>query len=254
MTSMRHTFRRALLFSALIQVAALSQVHAADIPTVNETPVFVCHRATGPITVDGKFDEAAWKNAQVIRDFLVPATTTPAYSKTEARLLWDDQYLYVAFRAYDKDVRSLLTKRDDPTCQEDCLELFIKPDANSTAYCNFEINALNTVFDAKNLYSRAPDAEKWNCEGLKTAVTIKGTINNPSDEDSYWQLEEAIPLKELPLANGKLPQIGDKWKFHAARYDYSDYLPDGVELSSCAHQTKVDFHSAEDWAILKFVK
>jgi hypothetical protein len=246
---MRHTFYRALLFSALIPFAALSHAHA-DLSSATPEPVFVCHRASSPITIEGKRNpmlEPAWRKAQVIKNFLIPVTMKPAISKTEVRMLWDDQYLYVA-------IKSVLTKRDDPTCTEDCLEIFIKPDAENTAYCNFEINALNTVFDALNHTMREPGAEKWNCEGLRSAVWIKGTINDSSDVDSYWQLEEAIPLKELPLHDGKLPQVGDTWKFHVARYDYSKYLPEGMELSSCAHLTKADFHDAAEWCTLKFAK
>lgn len=37
-------------------------------------------------------------------------------------------------------------------------------------------------------------------------------------------------------------------------YDYSVYLPDGVELRSCAPLTEVNFHRYEDWIPLKFVK
>src|SRR2546423_12608895 len=56
-----------------------------------------CRWADGPITIDGKADEAAWKNAQVIDDFTMPWLGQghhPAPTKTRARLLWDREYLY----------------------------------------------------------------------------------------------------------------------------------------------------------------
>ena len=51
-------------------------------------------------------------------------------------------------------------------------------------------------------------------------VHIEGTLNDHEDEDEFWQLEAAIP------------EPGDEWLFHLSRYDYSVYLPEGVELSS----------------------
>ena len=95
---------------------------------------------------------------------------------------------------------------------------------------------------------------RWDCPGLKSAVAIKGTLNEPSDVDEYWQLEAAIPFAGLPTLDGRTPHAGDRWQFHLARYDFSIYLPEGVELSSCAPLTKVDFHRCEDWIPLRFVK
>jgi hypothetical protein len=79
-------------------------------------------------------------------------------------------------------------------------------------------------------------------------------LNDPSDVDEYWQLEVAIPFADLPTLDGRAPRAGDQWLFHLARYDYSVYLPEGVELSSCAPLRKVDFHRYEDWITLRFVK
>ena len=34
-------------------------------------------------------------------------------------------------------------------------------------------------------------------KGIKTAVYVNGTVNNRKDEDQYWTVEMALPLKEL---------------------------------------------------------
>jgi hypothetical protein len=188
----------------------------------------------------------------------VPRRHCRPISRTEGRLLWDDDYLYVAFCAQDKDIFSYYTDRDSATCNEDALEIFLKPAADKDPYYNFEINALNTVYDALNLKRGAggPDHHRWSrwdCAGLKSAVVIKGTLNDPSDIDECWQLEVAIPFAALPTLD-RPPRIGDRWLFHLARYDYSVYVPEGVELSSCAPLTEVDFHRYEDWIGLRFVK
>ena len=55
-------------------------------------PAFECRWADGPITIDGKADEAGWKHAQVIDHFYLPwlgADARPAKTRTLARLLWD---------------------------------------------------------------------------------------------------------------------------------------------------------------------
>ena len=219
---------------------------------------YECLYTSKPIEIDGQLDEPQWQRAKLI-DFMIPVTHKKPLSKTEARILWDNDCLYVGFKAYDKDMYSYFTERNSHTCYEDVLEIFLKPIPTEEPYYNFEINALNTVYDAFNVKRGAggPDHHRWNhwnCDGLRSAVVIKGTLNDWRDVDEYWQLEVAIPFADLPTLKGQPPRPGDQWLFHLSRYDYSVYLPEGVELSSCAPLSRVDFHRYEDWIPLKFVK
>ena len=216
-----------------------------------------CHYAAKPIEVNGLLDDLQWQRAGLV-DFKIPVSLNKPLSKTEGRLLWDEHYIYAAFKAYDKDIFSYLTDRDSPTCNEDVLEIFLKTDPDKEPYFNFEINAQNTVYDAFNVKRNAggPDHHRWshwNCAGLESAVTIKGTLNEHEDVDECWQLVVAVPYNDLPTLAGREPKVGDEWLFHLARYDYSVHLDDGVELSSCAPCSKVAFHRYEDWITLRFV-
>ncbi len=216
---------------------------------------YYCYYTTEPITIDGKISEPAWGAAPVL-DFAIPAGGGVPVSPTEGRLLWDEAYLYVSFKAIDKDIWSTLTERDSATFRNDVLEIFVKPPAVKEKYYNFEINALGTVFDARNAPGIPWEVRKqWDCKGLEHKITIKGTLNQRDDKDSYWQMEVAIPFSSLPVYKQGTPRPGEQWRFHLARYDYSVYLPDdGKELSSCAPLEKVDFHRHEDWLPLVFKK
>lgn len=222
-----------------------------------EARPYECVFTAEPIVVDGLLNDPAWKSARPLA-FTVPATHETPVSKTEAGILWDREFLYVCFKAYDRDIYGYHTARDAATCNEDVLEVFIKTAPYREPYYNFEINALGTVYDAYNVRRSAAGSDhrwsRWNCRGLKVGVHIEGTLNNWEDEDEYWQLEVAIPFADLPDLKGKPPEKGDEWLFHLARYDYSVYLPEGVELSSCARLSRADFHRFEDWRTLRFVE
>jgi len=218
--------------------------------------IYSCRHIDEKMKIDGRLDEVAWQKAKVL-DFYVPVTNKPVISKTEGRILWDKKYLYVGFKAYDKDIWGYLTERDSATCQEDVLEIFFRPDPEAEAYYNFEINALGTVYDAFSPRKHAAAGgsrrwNHWNCKGLKVGIKIEGTLNDHTDVDEYWQMEVAIPFASLPTLNGKPPSEGDVWKFHLSRYDYSVYLKEGVELSSCAPLKHADFHNADEWMRMKF--
>ena len=60
-------------------------------------PRYEVRRTTGRITVDGKLDEKSWASAPAI-EFVFPwESQTGAKQKTIARLLWDDDHLYVSY-------------------------------------------------------------------------------------------------------------------------------------------------------------
>src|SRR5437588_12300536 len=79
--------------------AARSAVEDADWATMKpSTPRgYVCYRAGGPIHVDGKADEPSWGNAPWTEDFVdIEGLGKPLPRfRTRAKMLWDDQCLYV---------------------------------------------------------------------------------------------------------------------------------------------------------------
>ena len=217
-----------------------------------------CVYTPDPINIDGSLQDPSWNLGENL-EFFIPVTNAEPLSKTEAKILWDNDYLYVGFKAYDKDIWSYFTERNADTYHEDCLEIFFNTDPDKEPYFNFEINALGTIYDAYNLKRNAggPSSHRWrlwDIEGIKVAVVIKGELNNPEVIDECWQMEVAIPFAGLPTMNGKSPSPDDTWLFHLSRYDYSIHLPDGVELSSTAHQSAEDFHNCADWQHLVFAK
>ncbi len=224
--------------------------------SANSGSPYPCRFVKNPILIDGTLGDPSWQQA-VELGFQTPVTHETPISKTVGRILWDKYYLYVGYKAWDKDIWSYFTERDSTTCQEDCLELFFQPNPDKEPYYNFEINALGTIYDALNLKRDAGGGDahrwcRWNIGDIKVAIHIEGEINNPDVIDEYWQMELAIPFAELPTLGGKPPKTGDTWKFHLARYDYSIHLPKGVELSSTAALSIVDFHYLPEWQTLKF--
>ena len=216
---------------------------------------YLCRRAGGPINIDGNLDDAAWQRAGVLT-FVVPGTFDRPQSPAEGRLLYDDTYLYIAYKSDDKDVWHVNTQRDDKTWLEDVVEVFFKLDDNQSPYYEFEFNAIGVIWDGfMSRRGAAGDVRRWNqwnSEGLRVATRVQGTLNHWQDHDKSWTCEVAIPLSDLIVPVGRTAQSGDRWKFHLARYDYSTYLEKGRELTSTAPLRVADFHYYEDYQSLVF--
>jgi hypothetical protein len=92
-------------------------------------PVFTIPRATAPVRIDGVIDEDAWKGALRLElpYEIEPGENTPAPVKTEVLLIYDDEGLHAAFRAYDPDpaaIRAHLADRDQAG-NDDWVALFL---------------------------------------------------------------------------------------------------------------------------------
>src|SRR4051794_21314155 len=77
------------------------------------------------IQVDGKLDEAAWRTAIGFTDFYVlNSGGTAAPPTTTARLLWDQNFLYVGFEVIDQHINSAGLGHDGDLFNGDNVEVF----------------------------------------------------------------------------------------------------------------------------------
>ena len=158
---------------------------------------YVAHKTSEPINIDGKADEDSWKRAKWSSNFIdIEGVKKPKY-QTNVKMLWDENYFYILAKIEEPHVWGDIEQHDAVIFHNNDFELFIDPDGDTHNYYELEINALNTVWD---LFITKPYREPsnvvlndWHITGLKSAVSIDGTLNNASDTDKGWTLEIAIP-------------------------------------------------------------
>ena len=135
--------------------------------------------------VDGKPNDPAWKNAAVV-EFQFPWDfQTGAKQKTTARILWDDDNLYIVYDCEDSDVVAHYDKRDDPTYKDDAVEIFIYPGKNRNLYYGLEMNARGTLYDYFYIFPQLL-MKRLDLVGVQLATNIRGSeivfqsLPNPS--------------------------------------------------------------------------
>jgi hypothetical protein len=150
--------------------------------------------------------------------------------------------------------------------------VFINPNNSTHQYYEFEVNALNTIFD---LFLNNPYRDfgkpmiSWDAEGLRTAVKVQGTLNDPSDTDKGWTVEMAIPFKALSLGNYiAVPSEGSIWRINFSRVEWDTHARDGKYLKDTSEdgrdkpehnwvwseQGVKNMHFPERWGYLQFSK
>ena len=105
---------------------------------------YTCHRIRTPMKVDGNLTKSVWKKAPRSPRFVDMVTGDPAFFDTRAAALWDSDNLYIGFWVEEPFVEAHLTERDSLIFMENDVEVFID---GGDSYYEFEINALNTVYE-----------------------------------------------------------------------------------------------------------
>jgi len=226
-------------------------------PRLQSPKDYPCARAKRPILIDGNLNDPAWKSAKWTDNFVdIEGDTRPKPRfRTRAKLLWDDDYLYIAAQLQEPDLKATLTQHDSVIFHDNDFELFLKPPSNTPGYFEFEINALNTSWD---LYLNKPYREggeadnRWDIPGLKTAVALHGTLNNSTDKDHGWTVEIAIPwtafASRLPVTR---PTPGSDWRLNFSRVEWKAGQPK-EDNWVWSPQGVVNMHVPEQWGYLHF--
>jgi hypothetical protein len=106
--------------------------------------------ATAP-EIDGRLDDAAWKDAPVITLFVQrdPDEGVPASEATEVRITYDDEAMYIAARMHDRGaVTSRLGRRDMATSSSDWFRVSLDSFYDRRTAFRFEVNPAGVRRDA----------------------------------------------------------------------------------------------------------
>lgn len=152
-------------------------------------------KTTGSVVLDGKLDEDTWKQAAVAKNFYMnyPVDSLPPTFQSEARMTFDDHFLYVSFVCYDDAKPNIVQslRRDIDWRLNDNIGIYIDPFNDYTNGFFFMI----TPFGVQS-------------EGLISAggQDGDGSFNNSWDNKWYshatryhdkWIAEMAIPFKSF---------------------------------------------------------
>ena len=156
---------------------------------------YAAQETTAPLQIDGRLDEAAWGATDLIEDFYIYQSGGDlAPPVRTARLLWDDEFLYVALEVLDQDLRSAGLGHDGALYEGDNAELFLAPTRGVAPYYEFEFSPNGDTFDA--LFPGDPDPLAYEA-GLLSAVAVEGTDGDDSDTDVGYTVEFAVPRTSL---------------------------------------------------------
>jgi len=190
---------------------------------VNAQEVIDATRIDQPIVIDGKVNEPVWDSVvPVVLSQKVPDAGAPPTQRTEVRLAYDDQYMYLSGRLFDNEPEKMVTnskKRDDFTENTEWMGILIDSyNDRENALC-FATTPNGSRFDmAISNDTQGPTAFNlsWNSY-WDAAATI---------DENGWYAEIRIPFTTLPFEeiDGKVIMGITAWRY-LARNDETDIYP-----------------------------
>jgi hypothetical protein len=224
----------------------VDKLTSAKVQPVVEMPLVRIGQTTTAPVIDGKLDDAAWKQGVAIGDFSVTGSKTPASEPTQVRLAYDVRNLYIAWRVQESllaeaqqrryKVSTNAKKQDDDVLNDDCVVLFLQTDKDAKMH-EFNINSIGTLFDAQS--------SKNNLWGTRDASWNSGAQVAGVQEDGYWTAELAIPWKAFGLDSA--PGEGTSWAMGLARH-----AAGRSEVSSWNQNDSGMIHEMSDFGTLIF--
>lgn len=229
---------------------------------------YVCYRAARPPAIHGRLDDPAWDAAPWTEDFVDiegDLRAAPRF-RTRVKMLWDDAFFYIGAEMEEPHVWATLTDHDSVIYHDNDFEVFIDPDGDNHDYYELEINALNTTWDLrlpKPYRDGGPPIDAWEIPGMRTAVHVRGTLNNPGDTDEGWTVEIALPwtvLGEFARCAAP-PRHGDQWRVNYSRVQWRTDIVNGAYRKVDGQrednwvwspQGVVDMHQPENWGFVQF--
>lgn len=203
-----------------------------------EVPTYSCKRMNVDFPLDGVWNKWPWvqqANTEPFRQF----NGRGCVQRTYAKMCWNIKYFYVAFLCTDDDVWGRYRNHDDPIYEEDVVEVFMATqgvaEGEPTTYYEVEVSPHNVTFDVKVLNisgtREGMQADRaWTCEGLRSAVQVKGKLDDLDTRDDHWSCEIAIPWSALGIEH---PQLHSEMPINLYRIDRDRRMNRGGDEFQC---------------------
>ena len=165
--------------------------------------------------IDGRLDEPAWRRAPAATDFVqrAPRAGAPASHRTEVRVLYDRNALYVGVRAFDPEpgrIGRQLARRDPDGIYSDWIHVGIDSFRDRRTGFRFSVNPRGVQGDGY-LFNDVDEDALW--DAVWTSAAHVDSLG--------WTAELRIPLSQLRFSQADATGAGalppGSWGFNVVR-------------------------------------
>ena len=218
---------------------------AATPALTRDRPLVAAGRCATPPTIDGRADDACWAECVAVRDFTLLGRNAAPTQKTMAKLCYDAERLYVAFRCEEYVLQHAANQRhafqqnkiqrDSEVWRDDSVVLIVAPKARGP-YFDLFANARGAFEDARCML---PDIWQTRDTTWNGDIRAAGRL-----DDGFWEIEIAVAFESLATAP---PKPGERWRLCLGRIEKN------AREGSAWNPVVTGFHDADTLGALAFL-
>ncbi|HCL31505.1 MAG TPA: hypothetical protein DIC52_24145 [Candidatus Latescibacteria bacterium] len=174
-------------------------------------------------TPTADWEHPVWDAADTLDIALYRWQDSGHHPRTQARVLYNDDYLAAIFRVEDRYVRAVAENFGDPVSNDSCVEFFLSPYAMglTDAYFNFELNCGGTLLlrrcsstTERGWGRRNPLLAESDASLLRIAHSLPERVEPEITEPTTWTVEFHVPFELFGRYFVDLPRpgAGTEWK------------------------------------------
>lgn len=192
-----------------------SVVSSAHVPLATVT----ASRLSAPIAIDGKLSEESWLTVPIHESFRQrePEEGKPATERTELKVAYDDDALYIGLRLFDSEPARIMRRlsRRDEGADADEVTVFLDPYHDHISGVLFEVSAAGVQRDAK-IFDDYNQDSTWDAVWL-SAVSV---------DSEGWVAELKIPFSQIRFVSSP----SQTWGINVSRTIHRKAERDWLEL------------------------
>ncbi len=214
------------------------------------------HRFEGEFNLYAEWDSPQWETIPSIRLENRILTNPSFLPKTELKIMYDDNHIYVFFKVEDRYVRAVNTEINSPVSNDSCVEFFFTPNEDiNSGYFNLEVNCGGTPLirfqksqKVGEIHMDIKDIKKIKIDHSLPRV-VDPEIKNPV----IWTLKYSIPLAMLnKYYSLQMPKKGVTWHANFYKCGNETSNPHYLAWNNITHPDP-HFHMPEYFGVLEFM-
>lgn len=218
--------------------------------------IFNIAKLENSICIDANWDKPQWQKADKIEVNNYMGQVPVFRPHTEARMLYDDDNIYVIFKVRDKYVICKNNQVNDPVWEDSCVEFFFSPDTDfPERYFNLEVNCGGTALMQYNITPRdhVMKVDPVDIAGIDIAHSLPEIIVPEITDEITWTIECKIPVNMLgKYSKITLPEREITWKANFYKIAVNTSNPHYITWTPVTNE-KPDFHLPGYFGSIKFM-
>ncbi len=220
-----------------------------------DSAVYEVLKLTQSIEIDADWNKIQWQKSKAVALKNYMGSKPKFFPAVQAKMMYDDDYLYVIFHVKDCCVRCTTKEINGPVWEDACAEFFFAPDTGSPdKYFNLEINCGGTPLMHYNKIAGKDIKiiDPNDIKKIEIAHSLPQIIDPEISENTKWSIEYKIPLRMLEkYSKVSYPKQGVSWRANFYKIAENSSNPHYITWSIVENEIP-DFHLPNFFGLLKF--